>query len=46
MKIRLAYLKKILIENMEDFMYLFIAGLPTGILMILISPCMDYTHLY
>lgn len=46
MKTHLAHFKEILHENKEDLMYLFFVGIPSGILMILINPCIDYSHLY
>jgi len=46
MKLIVTHLKRALQEYKEDLIYLLLAGIPTLILMILISPYMDYSHLY
>ncbi len=46
MKTQLEHLKEILYENKDDLLYLLFVGLPAGILLILLSPYMDFSNLY
>ena len=46
MKTTIVHLKEILQENEEDLLYLLFVGIPAVIIGILISPFMDYSHLY
>lgn len=40
------HMKETLQDNKEDLLYLLFVGVPTGVVMVLLSPCMDYSHLY
>jgi hypothetical protein len=46
MKAHFKQLKKILRDNKEDLKYLFIAGIPALIVMLLTSRCLNYSNLY
>jgi len=46
MKKRGFYILEIIKEYRDDLKYLFFVGLPTGILLIILSICMDYTNLF
>jgi hypothetical protein len=46
MKTLFAHLKEILQENKEDLLYLLFVGVPAVIILILLSPFMDYSNLY
>lgn len=46
MKKQLKKLKKILWDNNEDLKYLFTVGVPSGILMILLSQCKFMGEIY
>jgi hypothetical protein len=46
MKKLIKKLKKILHENKEDLQYLLFAGVPTGILLIVLSRFMNYSVLF
>jgi hypothetical protein len=46
MKTYVCHLKKVLRNNKDDLKYLLYVGIPTLIIMIILSRCIDYSHLF